>query len=247
VPVSSARPTVVLIHGAGHTSHVWSSVQDHLRHRSLAIDLPGRGDKDGDLSSVTIDDAAESVAMDVTGSVNGPLVLVGHSAGGIVLPAVAARLGSCVRHLVFVAGLCAREGHTAVETFNPGETDMAQARVAELRHRYRGHRFAPSGSHRAGPIIDDARLAMSLDSMNYITQPISWMDVSPTLPRTFVRCLRDALQSREVQARLAADCGAADVIDIDAGHRVADEEPAELAEVLDRIADELPARSARRK
>lgn len=224
---------------------MWSSVQDHLRHPSLAIDLPGRGDKDGDLSSVTIDDAAESAAADVTGSVDGPLVLVGHSAGGIVLPALAARLGSRVCHLVFVAGLCAREGRTAVETFNPGQTDVARARLAELRRCYRGHRFAPSGSHRVGPIVEDPKLAMSLDSMNYITQPISWAGVSPTLPRTFVRCLRDALQSRAVQARLAADCGAVETIDVDAGHNVASEAPAELAAVLDDIVDRTGDRSAR--
>jgi pimeloyl-ACP methyl ester carboxylesterase len=233
----SPRSTIVLVHGAGQTSHVWSSVQDHLQHPSFAIDLPGRGDKDGDLSSVTIEDAAMSATADITASVNGPLVLVGHSAGGIVLPAVAARLGIRVRHLVFVAGLCAREGRAAVEAFTPGQTDVARARLAELRGCYQGHRFAPSGSLCAGPIIEDPKLAMSLDSMNYVTQPISWAGVPPALPRTFVRCLRDALQSRAVQARLAVDCGAVETIDIDAGHNVAAEAPSELAAVLDHIVD----------
>jgi pimeloyl-ACP methyl ester carboxylesterase len=231
---SSTDPTIVLVHGAGHTSDAWRRVQDHLRHASLAIDLPGRRDRAGDLTSVTIDEAAASAATDVSDHTDGVLVLVAHSAGGIVLPALAARLGERVAHLVFVAGLCAREGRTAVETFNPGHDEAIGARLQELRERYRGHRFA-SANH-ADPVVGPG-LAMSIDSLNYITQPVSWVGVSPQLPRTFVRPLRDELQSREVQARLAADCGAAETIDIDAGHNVTADEPVRLAAILDCIAD----------
>jgi pimeloyl-ACP methyl ester carboxylesterase len=231
---SSSDPTIVLVHGAGHTSDVWCAVQDHLRHTSLAVDLPGRNDRAGDLTSVTIDEAAASAATDVLDITDGALVLVGHSAGGIVLPALAARLGERVSHLVFFAGLGAREGRTAIETFNPGHEESTSARLLELRERYRGHRFA--SANQAEPVVG-ARLAMSIDSLNYITQPVSWVGVSPRLPRTFVRCLRDELQSRAVQAQLAADCGASETIDIDARHNVAAEQPVRLAAILDCISD----------
>jgi pimeloyl-ACP methyl ester carboxylesterase len=229
-----SAPTIVLVHGAGHTSDDWCRVQDHLRHASLAVDLPGRKDRPGDLTSVTIDEAAGSAATDVSEATDGALVLVGHSAGGIVLPALAARLGERVTHLVFVAGLCAREGRTALQTFKPGSAEAIGNRLLELRARYRGHRFASANG--ADPVVD-ARLAMSIDSLNYITQPVSWIGVAPRLPRSFVRPLRDELQSRDVQAQLAADCGASETIDIDAGHNVATDEPARLAAVLDRIGD----------
>jgi pimeloyl-ACP methyl ester carboxylesterase len=229
-----SAPTIILVHGAGHTSDDWCRAQDHLRHASLAVDLPGRKDRPGDLTSVTIEEAAASVATHVSEATDGALVLVGHSAGGIVLPALAARLGERVTHLVFVAGLCAGEGRTALETFKPGHGEAIGARLLELREQYRGHRFASANG--ADPAVG-ARVAMSIDSLNYITQPVSWIGVSPQLPRTFVRPLRDELQSREVQARLAIDCGAAETIDIDAGHNVATEEPAGLAAILDGIGD----------
>jgi pimeloyl-ACP methyl ester carboxylesterase len=231
-PVSA--PTIVLVHGAGHTSDDWRRVQDHLRHASYAVDLPGRKDRPGDLTSVSIDEAAATAATEVSDTTDGALVLVGHSAGGIVLPALAARLGERVTHLVFVAGLCAREGQTALETFKPGHAEAIGAQLTALRERYRGHRFASVDDRdpRVGPGV-----AMSIDSLNYITQPVSWAGVSPQLARTFVRPLRDELQSRDVQARLAADCGASETIDIDAGHNVAQEQPACLAEILDRICD----------
>ena len=90
---AGASPTLVLVHGSGHTSKAWGGVQEQLRHRSLAVDLPGRADRVADIADVTIDAAAASLAADVEVGSEGALVLVGHSAGGIVLPALAARLG----------------------------------------------------------------------------------------------------------------------------------------------------------
>jgi pimeloyl-ACP methyl ester carboxylesterase len=233
---TSATPTLVLVHGAGHTADVWSAVQDHLQHPSLAIDLPGRRDRDGDLPDVTIARAAESVERDVAAVVDGPVVLVGHSAGGVVLPATAARLDGSVRRLVFVAGLCAREGRTAMEIFDQAHEQSVHGRLARMRARYQGYRFMPAGAERGERVIHDPGVAMSIDSLNYITQPISWMGVAPDLPRSFIRCLGDAMQSRAIQARLADACGASETIDIDAGHNVAIEAPARLAAILDRLA-----------
>ena len=73
--------------------------------------------------------------------------------------------------------------------------------------------------------------------MNFMDQTMSWEGVPPELERTFVRCLRDPIQSRELQARLVENCGASSVIDIDSGHTPAVDAPVELAAILDRIAD----------
>jgi hypothetical protein len=51
-----------------------------------------------------------------------------------------------------------------------------------------------------------------------------------------VRCLRDPIQSRELQARLVENCGASAVVDLDAGHTPAIDAPEALATVLDEIA-----------
>jgi pimeloyl-ACP methyl ester carboxylesterase len=231
-----SAPTLVLVHGAGHTSVVWRTVQVHLRHPSLAVDLPGRRDRPGDLTTVTIDHAARSIAHDVSDATQGRVVLVGHSVAGIVLPALAARLGRRVDHLVFVAGLCAPHGGAVVDTVRPGQRDGAAARLAELRVRYRGHRLAADGFDDTTPTVDDPQLAVGIESLNFMSQAISWDGVAPTLDRTFVRCLRDPIQSRDLQARLIANCGASSVVDIDSGHTPALDAPAELAAILDRVA-----------
>jgi pimeloyl-ACP methyl ester carboxylesterase len=226
----------VLVHGAGHTSLVWRSVQDNLRHASLAVDLPGRRDRAADITRLTVDDAADSAARDVVDATDGALVLVGHSAGGIVLPALAARLDGRVEQLVFVAGLSARHGDAVVETVRPDARTAMAERLDEMRERYAGHVLGTDLVDPALPAIDDVQVAMGIESLNFMGQAMSWDGVSPTIRRTFVRCLRDRIQPRELQARLIENCGASAVIDLDAGHTPAVDAPEALAAVLDELA-----------
>jgi pimeloyl-ACP methyl ester carboxylesterase len=230
------RPTLVLVHGAGHTSIVWRRVQDHLRHASLAVDLPGRRDRPADITRITIDTAASSVARDVEDATEGAVVLVGHSAGGVVLPALAARLDGRVEHLVFVAGLSARHGDAVVDTVRPDARTAMAERLDEMRERYAGHVLGTDLVDAALPAIDDVQLAMGIESLNFMGQTMSWDGVAPAVRRTFVRPLRDRIQPRELQARLIENCGASAVVDLEAGHTPAIDAPEALAAVLDELA-----------
>jgi pimeloyl-ACP methyl ester carboxylesterase len=232
------RPTIVLVHGAGHTAEVWREVQARLEHASLAVDLPGRRDRVAAIAEVTIQAAVTSVAADVAATTTGPLVLVGHSAGGVVLPGVAARLPDRVDHLVFVAGLCARDGERVITAVRPDGVDDLAARLEQARADLRGAMLEPD------PGISDVtaisvEVAMPVDSLNYMSQTVSWRGVRDGTGRTFVRCLRDRIQSRALQAKLVENCGATSVVDLDSGHTPAVSAPAELARILDRVADDV--------
>jgi pimeloyl-ACP methyl ester carboxylesterase len=233
--------TVVLVHGSGHTSAAWAGVQAALAHASIAVDLPGRADRAADIAEVTIHTAAASLAADVDDAVVGPLVLVGHSAGGIVLPALAASLGERVRHLVFVAGLSAKHGATVMATVRPEAEAFLAERLVAMRREFAGCMLEPDASVEGVRALD-AKTAAPLDSLNYMEQIVSWDGVPDTLPRTFVRPLRDRIQPRQLQDALIENCGASDVIDIESGHTPAVAVPEDLAAILDRIAAEsLPA------
>jgi hypothetical protein len=82
----------------------------------------------------------------------------------------------------------------------------------------------------------DGRTAMGIESLNLMSQRMSWDGVPDRIERTFVRCLRDRIQPRVMQAKLATNCGASTVLDLDSGHTPALTAPDRLAMLLDAIA-----------
>ncbi|MCC8242899.1 alpha/beta fold hydrolase [Saccharothrix luteola] len=106
-------PTVVLVHGAFAESTSWSGVIERLHDRSLDVvavanplrDLPG--------------DAA--YLRDVLAGIRGPVVLVGHSYGGMVITEAA---GDEVAALVYVCAFAPDQGESALELSGkfPGST-----------------------------------------------------------------------------------------------------------------------------
>jgi len=221
-----SETTTVLVHGAGHTAAIWRTTQDYLSQTSVAVNLPGRAGKGGDLAGLNVADTSRSVAADIRTLIKGDVILVGHSVAGILLPSVAADLKGRVRHLVFVAGITAPEGQLPAEVFAPGRSDLFTAYLSDLRARSVGLSFENL----------DKKTAHALDSLSFSCEPMRWAGLPASLPRTFVRCLRDPIQSREVQSRLADSCGAQSVIDIDTGHTPAVEAPEALAFIISQIA-----------
>jgi len=169
-------------------------------------------------------------------------VLVGHSVGGVVLPALAARLGARVSHLVLVAGLSARDGEAVIRTVRPDAEADLSVRLVAMRAQFAGCMLEPEPSV-VGVRAIDAKTAAPLDSLNYMEQVVSWSGVPPSLPRTFVRCLHDRIQPRALQAALIENCGATDVIDLESGHTPAVAVPDQLAALLDRITVSSAARA----
>jgi pimeloyl-ACP methyl ester carboxylesterase len=107
--------TVILVHGAFADSDSWNGIIAPLRadgHRVIAYANP--------LRSVAADAAPLS---DLIRTIQGPVVLVGHSYGGAVLTAVDAGAGQ-IAALVYVAGFALQPGETAAaaSALAPGST-----------------------------------------------------------------------------------------------------------------------------
>jgi pimeloyl-ACP methyl ester carboxylesterase len=124
-----ADPTFVLVHGAFANSFSFAPLQAELGllgHRSVAVDLPGHGfqatfpagyqapqDPDalattpGVLKGVTLDDNAKHVITVLErAKQNGPVILLGHSRGGITVTAAANARPDLIDRLVYVAAWC---------------------------------------------------------------------------------------------------------------------------------------------
>ncbi|HEV8298322.1 MAG TPA: alpha/beta hydrolase [Acidimicrobiales bacterium] len=242
---------IVLIHGAGDTSHVWTRTQGYLHHPSIAVDLLGRASRPFDITQVTLEAAADAAADDVRRAAHGPFVVVAHSAGGMVAPAVVRRLGRDTAHLVLIAGVVAPHGVAAVDVLHPARRDAFAQHRATLLPEHAGHMYARGPAADAGrvdglTVLSDPLVARAIDSLNLMFQPVSWEGVPAALPRTWVRPLGDALQTVDMQDRLIAACAATEVVPLDADHTPARSNPQMLARVLDEIATRYDDVSASR-
>src|ERR1700676_2870466 len=92
-------PALVLVHGGEHAADCWDLTVEELRRqaaelRVLAVDLPGHGNKPGDLATATIADWVDSVIADIEEGGLDDVVIVGRSMAGVTVPGVVAKLGS---------------------------------------------------------------------------------------------------------------------------------------------------------
>ena len=230
--------TLVLVHGGTKTSTMWDDLGRHLRSPWLAVDLPGRRYRPADLSTVTGDDWALAVQRDIEAL--GEVVLVGHSSGGYVIPAVAARAPEQVRRLVFVAATVPAEGTRPVDYLKPGLKEMTLDSEQYLFESTAGRTI---GGFRPGeePVETELEVVENGPRLGHeapgpLFAPFTWQGVPASLPRTFVRCLGDRVIPPDLADVMVANMGGADVIDIDAGHDVAAEQPQALAATLDELA-----------
>lgn len=103
--VGSDGEVVLLIHGYGGDRNSWLFVQQPLaeRHRVYALDLPGHGTSGKDVGDGSLEVLAEAAAcvLDAIGAERAHLV--GHSLGGTVAVAVAARDPGRIGSLTLIA------------------------------------------------------------------------------------------------------------------------------------------------
>ena len=102
--MTQQKPTVVLVHGAFAESASWNPVIERLSGQgltSVAVANPLRS-LSGDATYV----------RDVLASIEGPVVLVGHSYGGMVITEAAAGAGK-IAGLVYVCALAPEPAETA--------------------------------------------------------------------------------------------------------------------------------------
>lgn len=120
--MSDQKPTVVLVHGAFAESASWSGVVQRLQDRSIDVVAVGNP-----LRSLEGDAA---YVRDVIAAISGPVVLVGHSYGGMVVTEAAAGNGK-VAGLVYVCAFAPDHGESAFDLSArfPGST-LGQALTA---------------------------------------------------------------------------------------------------------------------
>jgi pimeloyl-ACP methyl ester carboxylesterase len=206
-----SEPMVILVHGAWHGGWCWAALQAELDRRgvpSLAPDLPGHGASLQPLGDLYGD--ADAIAAVMT-RLNRPVVLVGHSYGGMVITQAAA-LAPKATELVFVAAFVPHDGDSLMGLLGSFE----QRRVALGLATRPGSSDAtssvdPAGApgafyHLAPPEVAAAAVArLGEQPVASFIEPVT-SETWRTLPSTYVLCTHDEAIHPDHQAIMAARC-----------------------------------------
>src|SRR4051794_6397705 len=108
----------ILVHGSWHGGWCWDSVAMLLAgsgHVVHAPDLAGLGDDRSDLAGITLAGWRDQIVA-LLDAAEEPVVLVGHSRGGIVISEAAEARPEKIARLVYVAAFLLRDGESISRT-----------------------------------------------------------------------------------------------------------------------------------
>jgi pimeloyl-ACP methyl ester carboxylesterase len=240
-----ALPALVLVHGGGFAADCWEPTVDAIQSmepklRVLAVDLPGRRDKAGDLITACIDEWVDSVVSDIEDAALDDLVIVGHSLAGLTVPGVVTKLGSArVREMILATAQVPANGSALVDTF-PGALSWYARRTAKRNVQKGRSGGLPTAlasfvlCNGMTPAQRRFTLARSCqESPSIMIEKVDRSGMPDDVPRTWILTRRDRAVSMKIQHEcIVALGGVQTLIEIDTCHMLMVGEPEWLANIL---------------
>jgi pimeloyl-ACP methyl ester carboxylesterase len=203
----ATQPTLLLVHGAWHGSWAWSPLKEILEGRGWTVetvDLPTvhSADKIGMHMQADADAVSDAIA-----AVDGPVVVVAHSYGGV--PTTQGALADNVQHIVYIAAFVLDAGESllgAVGGVAPdwwhvnGPLVTAGDDVQTPQHLFFGDVEESLADASAAKLLDQSVLAFTDE-----VTAVAWA----SKPTTYIITEEDVIFPVVAQEALAARSGSA--------------------------------------
>jgi pimeloyl-ACP methyl ester carboxylesterase len=192
--------TAVLVHGGFHGGWCWAKVRRELEARGWAVYAPSLTGLADRAHLASPDVALETHIRDITALIEferlDDIVLCGHSAGGMVVTAVADRMPERIKHLIYLDAIVPDGGQSLLDVMS-GSPEVVQAFRDLAASQGDGWQVPPVLFTAADCGVEDPtdqdwvdRL-MTAHPLRAFSDPVTLTGrVSEVPHRTYIRCTR---------------------------------------------------------
>jgi pimeloyl-ACP methyl ester carboxylesterase len=211
--------TFVLIHGSGNGGWCWDKVVPLLTqagHEVIAPDLPGHGDDKTPVGEVSLQSCVDRV-VEILDTQSEPVILVGHSTGGLTITQTAEQRPSMVRVLIYLSAFLLRNGERCVDVNDP----ESLARGSLVTPKDKGNERAKEVFYNDCSEEDIARAQSLLvpPPLQIAFTPVATSeDNFGRVPRYYIECLRDRAITHSCQRRMYTAIPCERVFTLDTSH-----------------------------
>ena len=238
------KKTFILIHGSWHSAWNWHKVTPLLEqrgHRVLAINLPGMGRDKTPIQDITLESAVTKLC-ELIDSVEGKVILVGHSKNGIMISQAAEYRPDKIEKLIYLAAYLIPNGKTQREYSIQDTMGVLKPFVSmheETNSTTLGEDIYKEGLYHD---CDDyiTELAKVLLSHEPIATGITPLQLTEQnfgrVPRYYIECTEDRAVTPFIQQKMYNETPCEKVFKLPTSHSPFFSKPVELVDIFLEIA-----------
>ena len=228
----------ILVHGSCHGAWCWRDVLPLMKN-AVAIDLPSHGKDTTPMCEVTLDLYVEAVISEISKHPE-PVVLVCHSAAGVVIASVAERVPNRISRLIYLCAYAPKNGDALHIMRKRAKRQLVLPAIIRADD---GLSYSVDHAKAPGIFYHDC----SAETVEYALANLGPQPVLPqetcvelgvnyeSVSRSYILGNDDHTVPPEEQENMVADWPAKDVHRMNCGHSPFFSQPGALAQLIDEI------------
>jgi len=232
--------TYVLVHGAWQAPYVWEAVRTDLEkngNQVITVELPGHGADQTPPHTLSLGAYRDKV-IEALSKVDGQVILVGHSMGGMVITEVAEAVPGKISKLVYIGAFLPKSGQALTDlAFSDPDSKLGPALVPsedqltlDVRRDQLTELFIPDGTPAdKEQVMAHYRAEPAIPFTNKVTLSAERFG---SVEKVYIKTLQDIVISPGLQSRMIADAGITTVYEVNTSHSPFLAQPRAVSELL---------------